>query len=122
MDSRIKTLTRSEIILHNETVIDINERAAEMELAPYTVYKRILKGYYIEEALAKKENMYNQLYKAFGVSKTVKQWSEFSGIALMTLYGRLTQQRLSIEESLTKQVRGMKITPQMRYLINSYEG
>jgi len=120
MDPRIKRLTRCEIILHDNTVIDIKQRGLEMEINPLNIHSRLINGWQIEKALTVKETAYNHLHHAFGVYKTMRQWSYFSGIGLMTLHSRYTTQKLGLEDALTKEFRGVKISQEMKNLVKSY--
>lgn len=71
-----------------------------------TIWKRLLYGWSIEDALSKPAKTRNivdraERYEAFGQSLTIREWSERCGVNVRTLYRRLDN-GWPIEKALTE--------------------
>lgn len=80
------------MITFGDETLPIVEWARRIGIAPTTLTVRLRKGWPLEEALSKKGDRIPRgvkIYTHEGVSLTLRQWSEHTGINYMTLYSRI---------------------------------
>lgn len=89
--------------LFNDEILTLEEISERQGIPLQILKSRMYKGWDINDAVSKPVRFYGVRKITFnGETRTVKEWSEVTGISASTLYKKLSNPELSIEEILTK--------------------